>query len=565
MDARIDGDANGQVAQAAQVESWKFTFFMTPLRVSLFAVKGAWNHALAPMLGAVAKAAFGQLGVAFSSIATIILRPFRSVFYAMGTVLFIGGAYWMWQAALTMPIFGRVLKTMLLNFRDFMGLPVVDQFCSKLGQTITDVVDQFCSKLGQTITDIADRTLRYVSDFFLREGIGGGLMIGGNWVGRILWDIGIGIIKNTSFTTWKIVGAYLTTLFAIRYTGQIIQELIAYYGMRSRYLIDAPVLTIDFHKGGLASLPVRIIASLFPSKKLKPIFNRSIQTEIDLFAKRVQKSKAGERRPNLLLSGPPGTGKTMVAKSIALANGMSFVAMNGGDLAQYIKKGTHVSELNKLIEFAKKYRAIIFIDECEALCGHRDKLDQAHTELADALLKETGEGSDRISLILATNRYWELDPAFLSRMDAQLQVDNPDYDCRFQILKQNFDANPRFRRKNWLRGSTPLITEDTIKSVAARTYGLSGRALVKMVDNLAAQKKHTGTLTEEMIDGAVGNFVKQSRGVNILARSWIWIQEMAAIAYQHLIDIWYFSIMPMLKDGNSQLAQHGWKKIPFTK
>lgn len=539
--------------QEDNADSWTYTLIKAPFKLGWFVTKGAWNHALGPMLGAIAKSAFGQLGEAFAGIAGCILRPFRVVLYPVGTVLFIGGAYWMLETALTIPIVGRVLDTTLIHFTSFMRLPGVNMFFRELKDAIAHVAKQ---------------ALTHVSAFFLREGIGGGLMIAGNWVGRIAWDIGTGIIKNTSFTAWKVVGAYLTTLFAIRYTGQIIQELIAYYGMRSRYLIDAPVLTMDFHKGGLASLPVRMITSLFPSKKLKPIFNNSIQTEIDLFAKRVAKSKPGEMRPNLLLSGPPGTGKTMVAKGVAVATGVTYIMMNGGDLAQYIKKGTHVSELNKLLKFAKEHApAVIFIDECEALCGHRDRLDQAHTELADALLKETGEGSDKLSLILATNRAWELDVAFLSRMDAQIRVDNPDYDCRYQILKQNLDANPRFRRKNWLWGSTPVIPDDTVKSIAAKTYGLSGRTLVKMVENLAAQKKHAGTLTEEMIDDAVGNFVKQSRGINILARSWIWIQEMAAIAYQHLTDIWYFSIMPMLKNGNGQLfqlAQHGWKSIPFT-
>lgn len=258
----------------------------------------------------------------------------------------------------------------------------------------------------------------------------------------------------------------------------------------------------------------QILPALEFSKKTeegKPIFHHKLSSVLENVAKTTVdlKQKKGFLQ-NILLYGPGGTGKTMMAKFIAKTSDMNYVMISGGDLAQYIKQGTHVSELNKL--FAKINNAstptILFIDEAESLCRNRTQLidKPERLELLNAFLNHTGENSKKIMLVLATNRPEDLDPAILSRMDHKLQIPPPGLIERKKIIQMHISR----------LFTTKEIALFNIDKIAENTEGLTGRALFKMINAIFANKSISKNelLTLNIIESTVQHFIEQEKFVH---------------------------------------------------
>lgn len=283
----------------------------------------------------------------------------------------------------------------------------------------------------------------------------------------------------------------------------------------------------SYYEGMLASsLGIGALAALYKGGSLtynsikdwmreepKAIFNEKLTRAIDMITDATYNLyKHNGYFQNVLLYGPGGTGKTMIAKMMAKNSKLNYVMMSGGDLAQYIKRGEHVTELNKLFESAKNNYTptIIFIDEAEALCKQRDKMDKSELiELLDAFLNQTGEPSKKIMLILATNRVQDLDDAVLSRMDHKLHIAPPEKAERKKILQQYI---PRFFSKS---EETTLFTEEVVDQIAEDTEGFTGRALFKLLNTLLG-KKHASkdnVLTAQMIREVVVYYIEQEKEI----------------------------------------------------
>jgi len=191
--------------------------------------------------------------------------------------------------------------------------------------------------------------------------------------------------------------------------------------------------------------------------------------------------KLGGRIPKgVLMTGSPGTGKTLLAKAIAGEAKVPFFSISGSDFVEMFV-GVGASRVRDMFEQAKKHApCIIFIDEIDAvgrqrgagLGGGHDEREQTLNQL---LVEMDGfEGTEGVIVIAATNRPDVLDPALLrpGRFDRQVYVPLPDIRGREQILKVHMRKVP--------------VADDVNANIIARgTPGFSGADLANLVNEAA--------------------------------------------------------------------------------
>ncbi len=220
-------------------------------------------------------------------------------------------------------------------------------------------------------------------------------------------------------------------------------------------------------------------------------------TEIIDFLKDPQKfQKLGGKIPKgVMLVGPPGAGKTLLAKAIAGEAGVPFFSISGSDFVEMFV-GVGASRVRDLFEQAKKNSpCIIFIDEIDAVGRHRGAgLGGGHDEreqtLNQLLVELDGFAqNDGVIVLAATNRPDVLDPALLrpGRFDRQVIVPNPDVKGRLEIIKVHIKNIP--------------IDEDVKFEVIARgTPGFSGADLANLINEAALAAARQSKTKVEMAD-----------------------------------------------------------------
>lgn len=211
---------------------------------------------------------------------------------------------------------------------------------------------------------------------------------------------------------------------------------------------------------------------------------------IDFIKKPEKYENIGAKMPRgILLYGLPGTGKTLIAKAIAGEANVPFYAMSGSDFVQmYV--GVGANRVRELFKKARKSeKAVIFIDEIDALGKSRSRntssANDEREQTLNALLTEmsgfnSGEG---IVVIGATNRADTLDPALLrpGRFDRQIEVALPDRKAREEILKLYVDKKP--------------VAEDVdLEQLSRKTVMFSGAMLENLVNEAAIVAANEGQL-----------------------------------------------------------------------
>ncbi len=250
--------------------------------------------------------------------------------------------------------------------------------------------------------------------------------------------------------------------------------------------------------------------------------------EVVEFLKNAKKFQAlGAKIPKgVLLLGPPGCGKTMLARAIAGEAGVPFFHISGSDFVEMFV-GVGASRVRDLFDTAKANRpALIFIDEIDAvgrqrgagLGGGHDEREQTLNQL---LVEMDGFDTNAgVIMIAATNRPDVLDPALLrpGRFDRHVTVDTPDAKGREAILNVH------------LRGK-PLDEEVAANTLARRTPGFSGADLANLVNEaalLAARKDKTKIDMvdfNESVDRVVAGPERRSRIMNDQVRERIAYHE----------------------------------------
>ncbi|MFA5987039.1 MAG: ATP-dependent zinc metalloprotease FtsH [Candidatus Paceibacterota bacterium] len=204
----------------------------------------------------------------------------------------------------------------------------------------------------------------------------------------------------------------------------------------------------------------------------------------------------GARIPKgVILMGPPGSGKTLLARAVAGEANVPFVYLSGSEFVEMFV-GVGASRVRDLFAVAKKISpSIIFVDEIDAVGRHRGSgmgggNDEREQTLNQILVEMDGfEPNEKVIVMAATNRPDVLDPALLrpGRFDRRVTLDLPDINDREEILKIH-------------AAKKPFEEGVVLRKVAERTPGFSGADLANLMNEASILAARENRLQVSQMD-----------------------------------------------------------------
>ena len=247
---------------------------------------------------------------------------------------------------------------------------------------------------------------------------------------------------------------------------------------------------------------------------------------VDFLKNPVKYTELGARIPKgVILTGPPRTGKTLLAKAVAGEAGVPFFSISGSDFVEMFV-GVGASRVRDLFEEAKKNApCIVFIDEIDAVARRRGTgmgggHDEREQTLNQMLVEMDGFGiNEGIIVMAATNRIDILDPAILrpGRFDRKVVVGRPDVQGRLEIL-------------NVHAAKKPLGDDVDLESLARTTAGFTGADLENLLNEAAI---NAAKRKEKYITNADVNYAFVKVGIGVEKRSKIISEKEKKITAYH--------------------------------
>jgi len=331
--------------------------------------------------------------------------------------------------------------------------------------------DLIVEKLKMEAKEKRDMVLKAISD--------GGTMIG-QGLSSYLEDTEK--LRNTAFLLTGVAAGIYTTKTGAGVAGRFIE---ARLGKPSLVRETSRVSVSSFLRSPINTMKRTFGVGTSPQDAMKGII---LEEGLDNQLRKVAVSTANTKKNrapfrHLLLHGPPGTGKTMFARSLAQNSGLDFAVFTGGDIAPLGRDA--VTELHKLFEWAKTSRKglLLFVDEADAFLQSREtnRISEDQRNALNAFLFRTGTESDQFMMVYASNQPSQFDEAVMDRIDEMIEFDLPQEHERKKMIVMYIDKyllNPPGR---WAKKvKTEDIGDEEINFVVRETEGFSGRAISKL-------------------------------------------------------------------------------------
>ena len=289
---------------------------------------------------------------------------------------------------------------------------------------------------------------------------------------------------------WKTIGDIMTLLLTV---GAPILLLVWFFRKSSAGSMGGGMFgfgksTAKLFVKGKQKITFKDVAGVNEAKK-------DMEEIVDFLKNPDKYLKMGARVPKgVLLVGPSGVGKTMLAKAVAGEANVPFFSMAGSEFMEMLV-GVGASRARDLFGTAKKAgKAIIFIDEIDAIGRMRGGIEGGHGEreqtLNQILVEMDGfEPNEAVVVLAATNRVDLLDPALMrpGRFDRRVVLEMPDLEARKEIMKIHARGKPFDDSVEW-------------EAVARRTVGFSGADLENLLNESAIGAAREGRKVIIMAD-----------------------------------------------------------------
>ena len=326
-----------------------------------------------------------------------------------------------------------------------------------------------------------------------------------------LYDCGATFTKEVQQTTSPVVSFLLTTILPLVIFVGIGQYL-------SRKLLENAGGKNSLMFGGIGNSSARVYVQSTQGIHFSDVAGEdeakeNLQEIVDYLHNPQKYTEAGASMPKgVLLVGPPGTGKTMLAKAVAGEANVPFFSISGSEFVEMFV-GMGASKVRDLFKQAKeKAPCIVFIDEIDAIGQKRSGgsgmggNDERELTLNQLLTEMDGfEGNTGVIILAATNRPESLDPALTrpGRFDRRVPVELPDLAGREAILKVH---------------AKKIKTADDVNfhTVARMAAGASGAELANIINEAALRAVRNGRVIvteadlEESIETVIAGYQKKN-------------------------------------------------------
>ncbi len=348
-------------------------------------------------------------------------------------------------------------------------------------------------------------------------------------------------LKELSDIGFKIPDEYVQTYKATdwaKWSSVIFQ--FALYGLLAWYLFGGGLIGGSYKKFKKESNNIHFsdIGGIAEVKS-------DLKTVVNYLQDKRYYERLGARTPKgILLIGPPGVGKTLIARAMATEAGVPFYYTGGSEFHNTFFAGVAGMKVKALFRQARKSPSIVFIDEFDAVAHNRnaatgDLGGEMNRTLNQLLAEMDGfKPNQGVIVIAATNRPEVLDPAVTraGRFDQRIYIGLPNYQERVEILKVHTKDKP--------------IAEDVnLESISKQTGGLSGADLANIVNEAAvfAGRKHHSEITMANITESINKVTAgQERKSLVVAPN-----ERKVLAYH---EAGHAVVSSLIKDG--ERVQH---------